>query len=297
MNIEFLTAPLVGAVIGYITNDLAIRMLFHPYKAVYIGKFKLPFTPGIIPKEQHRIAKSLGNVISDMLLDEETLTNTLLSDEVIKTLEDYIDEYISKFKTDTRSINECLNEKLSEKEVAEAEEKIADKLSDAIESYAVNKDIGEMISKVFLEKFAEQKNGAVSKFILPILEGNIKVFITDSVNSFVKDNIKQYSLEFISEKIEDIKSKQLCEITVSNEAGLKQIKAKLISTYKVLVENQLSRILKALKINEIVENKIMSFEAAQLEEMIFGIMKKELKTVVNIGAILGLLIGFVNVFI
>lgn len=71
-----MTAPLIGAVIGYITNDLAIRMLFHPYKAVYIGKFKLPFTPGIIPKEQQRIAKSLGNVISDMLLDEETLTNT-----------------------------------------------------------------------------------------------------------------------------------------------------------------------------------------------------------------------------
>lgn len=177
------------------------------------------------------------------------------------------------------------------------QKKIADKLSDAIESYAVNKDIGEMISKAFLEKFAEQKNGAVSKFIFPILEGNIKVFITDAVNSFVQDNITQYSLEFIYGKIEDINSKQICEIIGNNEAVLKQIKAKIISSYKALVKNKLSRILKTLKINEIVENKIMSFEAAQLEEMIFGIMKKELKTVVNIGAILGLLIGFVNVFI
>ena len=68
-----IVAPLLGGVIGYITNDLAIRMLFRPRKAVYIGKFHVPFTPGLIPAQQGRIAQSIGDVVSGQLLNEETV--------------------------------------------------------------------------------------------------------------------------------------------------------------------------------------------------------------------------------
>ena len=53
MNLtEMIMAPLVGGVIGYITNNLAIKMLFRPRKAIYIGKWHIPFTPGLIPKQK-----------------------------------------------------------------------------------------------------------------------------------------------------------------------------------------------------------------------------------------------------
>lgn len=45
----------------------------------------------------------------------------MLSDKVIKTLEDYIDGYISKYKTDSRTVIEILNDNFSNKEVAETE--------------------------------------------------------------------------------------------------------------------------------------------------------------------------------
>ena len=50
--IHYLITPLVGGVIGYVTNDIAIRMLFRPHNAKYLFGFKIPFTPGIIPKEK-----------------------------------------------------------------------------------------------------------------------------------------------------------------------------------------------------------------------------------------------------
>jgi uncharacterized membrane protein YheB (UPF0754 family) len=75
-------SPIVGGLIGLITNGLAIRMLFRPMKPVYIGKFRLPFTPGLIPKERPRLAKSIGEVISRDLLNKETLRDTLLSDSM-----------------------------------------------------------------------------------------------------------------------------------------------------------------------------------------------------------------------
>ncbi|NEQ99971.1 MAG: DUF445 domain-containing protein, partial [Cyanothece sp. SIO2G6] len=65
--------PVVGGVIGYFTNDLAIQMLFRPYKAVYVGDRKLPFTPGLIPSNQERLAQRVSDTIMGSLLTPEEL--------------------------------------------------------------------------------------------------------------------------------------------------------------------------------------------------------------------------------
>lgn len=64
----YLAPPLAGAVIGYFTNDVAIKMLFRPYTAKYIGKFRLPFTPGLIPSNQERLATRISDTIMGSLL-------------------------------------------------------------------------------------------------------------------------------------------------------------------------------------------------------------------------------------
>ena len=64
----FFVPPLAGSVIGYFTNDIAIKMLFRPYKPIYIGKRKLPFTPGLIPSNQERLAQKVSDTIMGSLL-------------------------------------------------------------------------------------------------------------------------------------------------------------------------------------------------------------------------------------
>ena len=46
---SYLVGPLVGGVIGYITNDVAIRMLFRPHQPKNLFGVHIPLTPGIIP--------------------------------------------------------------------------------------------------------------------------------------------------------------------------------------------------------------------------------------------------------
>jgi uncharacterized membrane protein YheB (UPF0754 family) len=65
--------PLVGGVIGYFTNDIAIRMLFRPYRPIYLGDRRLPFTPGLIPANQERLAKRISDTIMGSLLTPEEL--------------------------------------------------------------------------------------------------------------------------------------------------------------------------------------------------------------------------------
>jgi uncharacterized membrane protein YheB (UPF0754 family) len=65
--------PVAGGIIGYFTNDIAIKMLFRPYRAIYIGKRQLPFTPGLIPRNQERLAKRVSDTVMGSLLTPEEL--------------------------------------------------------------------------------------------------------------------------------------------------------------------------------------------------------------------------------
>lgn len=67
--------PVVGGIIGYFTNDLAIKMLFRPYRPLYIAGRRLPFTPGLIPSNQERLAKRIADTIMGSLLTPAELQN------------------------------------------------------------------------------------------------------------------------------------------------------------------------------------------------------------------------------
>ncbi|HLO47803.1 MAG TPA: DUF445 family protein [Kamptonema sp.] len=67
--------PVVGGIIGYFTNDIAIKMLFRPYRPIYIKGQQLPFTPGLIPRNQERLAKRIADTIMGSLLTPEELQN------------------------------------------------------------------------------------------------------------------------------------------------------------------------------------------------------------------------------
>ncbi len=68
---------LLGALIGYVTNAIAIRMLFRPLTEYRIGPFRVPFTPGVIPRQRHQLAQSIARMVSRELLTEGTFRKRL----------------------------------------------------------------------------------------------------------------------------------------------------------------------------------------------------------------------------
>ena len=65
------TLPLIGALIGWLTNYIAIKMLFHPRNEVRI--FFIP-VQGVFPKRQKDLARKLGHIVSEELVSVEDLT-------------------------------------------------------------------------------------------------------------------------------------------------------------------------------------------------------------------------------
>ena len=75
--IVYAAPPLVGAFIGYLTNRVAIRMLFRPLRQWRIGPLKVPMTPGVIPSKRHDLALNIGEMVGEHLLTSNEINNAL----------------------------------------------------------------------------------------------------------------------------------------------------------------------------------------------------------------------------
>ncbi|NLZ16349.1 MAG: DUF445 family protein [Desulfobulbaceae bacterium] len=72
-----LAQPCVGAFIGYLTNKIAIRMLFRPLRPWYVLGWRVPLTPGIIPSKRHELAVSIGEMVGMRLLTSEEICRAI----------------------------------------------------------------------------------------------------------------------------------------------------------------------------------------------------------------------------
>lgn len=105
---KFIIPILVGSAIGYLTNLLAIKMLFRPLEEKRILGVRIPFTPGLIPKERKRIARSIGEAVGDHLLTSEKITKIVSGEETKKRLESFVIEKVDKLKKSNSNLKELL---------------------------------------------------------------------------------------------------------------------------------------------------------------------------------------------
>lgn len=79
--------PLIGAMIGYVTNAVAIRMLFRPFREVRLLGVRLPFTPGVIPRQRADLAERIGRMVARQLLTPEVFDSRFASESFGRSLQ------------------------------------------------------------------------------------------------------------------------------------------------------------------------------------------------------------------
>ncbi|EGQ4102417.1 DUF445 domain-containing protein [Staphylococcus pseudintermedius] len=85
----------IGAVIGGVTNMIAVKMLFHPFKAYHIFGKRVPFTPGLIPKRRGEIAEKIGQVVEDHLLTESLMREKLETPDMRATVHRAVSQQVA----------------------------------------------------------------------------------------------------------------------------------------------------------------------------------------------------------
>jgi uncharacterized membrane protein YheB (UPF0754 family) len=95
--LSYAAPPLVGAFIGYLTNRVAIRMLFRPLKAWKIGRLRVPMTPGVIPSKRHLLAENIGEMVGEHLLTSDEITRALVTERFQSHLKAMIETRVGSY--------------------------------------------------------------------------------------------------------------------------------------------------------------------------------------------------------
>ena len=84
--LPYIIPPLLGGVIGYVTNYIAIRMLFRPLQAWRVLGVRVPLTPGIIPGKRGELAIRMGEMVGDHLLTADDVGRAFAKDSIQREL-------------------------------------------------------------------------------------------------------------------------------------------------------------------------------------------------------------------
>lgn len=290
MNLEFFIGPIVGGVIGYITNGIAIKMLFRPLKPLYLLGKPIPFTQGIIPKERERIARSIGEVVARELINQTTLKDSLLSQEMYSKIEYSIDEWFKIQKSSKETVKERLEIISTPKVVEELANHLKEKVTTLAYQKMLNLDIAVSLSEAACKELKGQL-GMFAMFVNDNMLETAKLKIEEIINKMIQDKGEEIIYKMVDQEGDKLLDTALGKVVDHMEVYLPKIKYSLMKEYTDVVENQLGNILESLKIEQIVEDKIKALDMQELEKMILSMVDRELKAIVRLGAVLGVIMG------
>ncbi len=149
--IKIILPPVAGAVIGLLTNYLAIKMLFRPFNEVRIFGFRLPFTPGVIPKEHEKLAERIGDTVGDHLVTNESIHELFKKESVKLKISSALDSMYEKFGILASFITDDIKQMISEKVIGLMDSE----LPEIIDELDVKKTVTEKVRAFSLKRLEE----------------------------------------------------------------------------------------------------------------------------------------------
>lgn len=299
IELAYIARPLIGAVIGYITNDIAIRMLFRPRTAKYLFGVKIPFTPGLIPKEKARIASSIGDAVSKNLMNRDVLERTLLSEDMLVKISRGLNDFITTQKGNDESVESFLRRYLSGSEIESIRANVSSDLSRQIHSALVSAELGTKISHIVVEHVITKiRSGMLGMFgadqFIGMIAAPVESLLAKNIDEMLANHSREMVNSLLDAQVNDFLMLPVKELLVGKEKQIEQAEKTILSLYKTLVTQHLPKVLETINISKIIESRINEMDVRETERLILEVMNRELRAIVWLGALLGFLMGCVN---
>ena len=294
MNYYLLLRPVIGAGIGYITNWIAVKMLFRPINPVKIGKITMPFTPGIIPKNKSRIAEAIGDSISQNLLTEEALKANLLSEEKKLEIRQHLENSLKKYieENPNTTIRDLSLSIMPDDKLIVFKSKISSNLTSSILESIKDANLAETISEqIQISAITKLKGSLLGVFGGNALISSLGPEITSNINTYIDENGDEVIRGMVNKELDKLESKKISALLEDSNIDFVSF---LMDLYEKIIIEKLPSLLETINISKIVADKINSMPTLELEKLILEIMKKELNALVNLGALIGFILGLLN---
>jgi len=298
MEWQWLIGPAVGSVIGYITNDIAVRMMFRPHRELRLFGRRVPFTPGLIPKGRYRLATAICDVLRDDLLSEEVLAAALLSDEMLQKIGAAADDAMASLLAEERTPRMLLGGMFGEEALASLEEQLKRAIGIFIMEKLLESGIERIAAEAVMSEAKKQAAGSAAAIFSVFLGEKRTVSLRDKLAQLIREMLATHAPDAVDGMIataaHDSLDTPARDIARQHGEKLGDARAFLIGQYVALIRKGLPAALRAVDLGGIVEQKLNTLDVAEMENLIMQVMKKELRAIVWLGALLGAIMGVAN---
>ncbi|KIC90093.1 DUF445 domain-containing protein [Flavihumibacter sp. ZG627] len=174
MNYWLLLIPVISAFIGWFTNWIAIKMLFHPREP---KKFLGLTIQGIFPKRQQQFAEKLGKLVSEELLSFKDISHKITDPSNLDQLLPHVEDHIDNF----------LKVKLKES-------------MPVVGMFIGDKTVGQL-KAVFVEELRELFPTLMERYMVSLQEQlDLEKIVVDKVSSFSSDKLEEILLQIMAKE-------------------------------------------------------------------------------------------------
>ena len=247
----------VSGLIGFCTNWIAITMLFKPAQKRPI------FGHGLIPAQKNRIAFRLAQAVSEDLINPEIIKQKISESDIISRYREKSSRYIKSiiddpaFREDLKQwVVDYLDEMIANPEIRGAlAERILHQIEEAVQ--------GKSFEKVALKAYSYVKGQEMQH----IIEESLAQIPTSVEKGLDKmDNLLDKLPEKIDENSEEIEN---------------------------VVTNLLYKLINQLDVHKLVEENLRSYDEQHISDIIQNATNEQLRYIQYLGAVLGLIGGFI----
>ena len=301
--VQFGIQVFVGTIAGGITNTIAVWMLFNPKQPRFGFQ-------GAIPKNQARLAKSLGRTVGERLLTPGDLQSELSRPEFRAAFEARLCDVIAMILTS----REPLIDKVPPAVITALENATTAYLPVAMTKLGAF--LGQPTTRV---KLRDALRGMFNRFVDDMRFHErifAKLMMTEKkfdtvLNAIEKDGVEQVVglleepevREEISKAIHDAilayLQKPISDVLGDVEArkdpdAPRRLAAAAAPVIWDWIDEQIPELVKKLDVQSMVERKVMAFSVERVEEILLMVIEKELRMIIISGYVLGALVGVVS---
>lgn len=289
--IKYLAGPIIGMIIGYCTNYIAVKMLFRPRTEKYLFGHRLPLTPGAIPKGKSRLAAATGEVVAKYLVTEEDIVDGLLSQETENAIVDKVMDVMTWELRQDLSVIAGSGENY-EIITGRINDITTEKIVDAVSEIDIAGFVGEEGKRIIIELMAGTMFGM---FINEATIDQIIGAFGAELARVARERGDEFIRPVVTAKMSELRDSTILDLLGS--AGIDEVRVREIvtSAYRSAVNAGVSRMLVQIDIAGMIESKINAMSSEELEVLVLSVMKKELNTIVNLGALIGFMLGLLNI--
>ncbi len=291
MNLSQWIGPVVGAIIGLCTNYIAVLMLFHPKNEIKVFGHTLPFSPGAIPKEKRRIARSVGDIVAHDLLTIEDIEEKCLSieDQVIQKAMHLLEKELKDSLVKLLKGEEKYQQVLSQ-----SKEKMIDYIMERINSLDIEKLLMEECMEVVDQKIGDS---ALLRLMSGSVVASLSTPVSQQISNFLNGHAKEMLEMEIDSKWQEWEQSSFEERFESLGLEKMKIEEEMRLFYRHCIHQMVPTLLEKLNIQGVVEEKICEMSNDELEALALKAMKKEFTLIVYLGGLIGFLLGCIQLMI